>query len=428
MAQYQPSYVDVSGFSKAISDAAYKAQQLAVRQQEFMNRSIDNQFRTYSGKLRKQDMAKFDTYFGEYSEALKDLQRYNRVGGRSSDMMAASELVNEKKQQMLDFIDRSTKLGQIQLGLGKLYKDGGKLLNKSKYDGVYNNLNSYDADQLNELYGGIDKIPMDFELKKEDIDTGKYFGTIKGFSKIGNVSSSAIKQPKINPSTNQQETKPYSLGEFGQINVPVVEVKIGLTPSEARNAVWASSVPGSQFQDAPDLFLKEVTEGLKSTNPSVQQQSKDMLNRTMSTFGIKDPNQVTGVDILSQSILDQSQQTIEVEDWTKVKALEGIERGRKAQELTKKRLAALASAKSGSSLKQTQSIVNLMKSMVESGLVYDQDAMDFVNNTLLEFGLKTTPEQAEQYKTMQGTGKVGVARGVAQEAIKTPKKTAVTGQ
>lgn len=425
MAQYQPSYVDTSGFSKAIEDAAYRSQLIAMRQQESMNRAIDNQFKTYSGKLRKQDMAKFDAYFGDYSEALKVKQRYNRVGGRSSEMMAASALAEEKKRVMLDFVERSAKLGQVQVGLGKLYKDGGKLLNKSKYNEVYNNLSSYDADELDSLYGGVDKIPMDFELRKEDIDSNKYFGTIRNFSKIGNLSSSTIKQPKIDPNTNQQITRPYSLGEFGQIDVPLVEVKVGLTPAEARNAVWASSVPGTKFQDAPDVYLKDVTEGLQSENPSIQQQSRDILNRTMATYGIKDPSQVTGVDILAQSILDQSQQSIEIEDWSKVKALEGMERGRKADQLREKRLAAIGAAKSGSSIKQTQAIVNLMKTMVESGLVYDQDAMEFANNILAEFGLSVSKDMAEEYKKMQGTGKVGIAQGVAEEAIKTPRPRAV---
>jgi len=430
MAQYQPSFVDVSGFSKAISDAAYKAQVLSMKQQDAMNKSIDNQFKTYSGKLRKQDLAKFDAYFGEYSEALKGYQRYNRVGGRSSDITASNQTANEKKQQMLDFIDRSTKLGQVQIGLGKLYKDGGKLMNKSKYNEVYNNLAAYDADQLNELYGGVDKIPTDFELRKEDIDTPKYFSTIRSFSKIGNVSSSAnsLKQPKIDPNTNQQLTRPYPIGEFGQIDVPLVEIKVGMSPSEAKNAVWASSVPGSKFQDAPDLFLKDVTDGINSNNPSIQQQSQDLLNRAMDTYGIKDPSQITGVDILSQSILDQSQQSIEVEDWSKVKALEGIEKGRNAQEISKKRLAAISSAKGGASLKQVQAVINLMKSMVESGLVNDENAMNYVNTLLDDFGLRVSPEQGEQYKIMQGTGKVRTAEEIAREALKTPRKIPVPAQ
>jgi hypothetical protein len=399
-----------------------------MRQQDAMNKSIDNQFKTYSGKLRKQDLAKFDAYFGEYSEALKGYQKYNRVGGRSSDITASNQTANEKKQKMLDFIDRSTKLGQVQIGLGKLYKDGGKLMNKSKYNEVYNNLAAYDADQLNELYGGVDKIPTDFELRKEDIDTPKYFSTIRSFSKIGNVSSSAIKQPKIDPNTNQQVTKPYSIGEFGEIDVPIIEVKVGMSPSEAKNAVWASSVPGSKFQDAPDLFLKDVTDGINSNNPSIQQQSQDLLNRTMATYGIKDPSQVTGVDILSQSILDQSQQSIEVEDWSKVKALEGIEKGRNAQEIAKKRLNAISNAKGGASLKQGQAVINFMKAMVESGLVYDEDALSFGNNILNEFGLSASPEQAEKYKTMQGTGKVKTAEEVAREALITPRKIPVPAQ
>lgn len=417
MAQYQPSYVDTSGFSKSISDAAYKAQLLAMKQQEAMNRAIDNQFKMYSGKLRKQDSAKFDSYFNEYSNALKTYQRYNRGLGRSSDMMAASELVNEKKQAMLDFIDRSTKLGQVQLGLGKLYKDGGKLLNKSKYNEVYNNLDSYDADQLNELYGGIDKIPTDFELKKQDIDTNKYFGTIRSFSKIGNVSSTAIKQRKIDANTNQQVTRPYPIGEFGEINVPVVEVKVGMTPAEARNAVWASST--GEFQDAPDLFLKEVNDGINSDNPSVKQQSIDKMNRVMSTFGIKDPKQVTGVDILAQSILDQSQQTIEIEDWSKLKNIEGIIKGRAGLKLSQQRLAlarsAFNEAKKNSALKLAGQAGTIVGSYLNSGLIDNKQSLDFLANALVGagFDVKLDANTIKQLKTAQGLRNIDVAELIA---------------
>lgn len=417
MAQYQPSYVDTSGFSKSISDAAYKAQLLAMKQQEAMNRAIDNQFKTYSGKLRKQDAAKFDSYFGEYSDALKNYQRYNRVGGRSSDMMAASELVNEKKQQMLDFIDRSTKLGQVQIGLGKLYKDGGKLLNKSKYNEVYNNLDSYDADQLNELYGGIDKIPTDFELRRDDLNTNKYFNTINSLRKIGNLSSSAIRQPKIDPNTGQQVTRPYSIGEFGQIDVPIMEVKVGLTPAETRNAVWASSV--GEFQDAPDLFLKELNEGLASSNQSVQQQSRDLLNRVMSTYGIKDPKQVTGVDILAQSVLDQSQQIIEIEDWSKLKNIEGVIKGRAGLKLSQQRLALARStfneAKKNSALKLAGQAGTIVGSYLNSGLIDNKQSLDFLANALVGagFDVKLDANTIKQLKTAQGLRNIDVAELIA---------------
>lgn len=424
MAQYQPSYVDVSGFSKAISEAAYKAQQLAMKQDELMNRAIDNQFKMYSGKLRKEDSAKFDSYFSDYSQALKNYQRLNRRGGMSSEIREASETAAEKKRMMLDFVDRSAKYGQVQLGMGKLYKDGGKLINKSKYNDVYSSLDKYDSDQLDELYGGVDKVPMDFELKKEDINPQQYFSTIRQYSNIGNLSKNKIEQKKIDPVTNQQVTRSVSIDGVGEVQVPIVEVIVGLSPEEARNAVWASSIPGTKFQDAPSLYLKDINDGLQSDNPQIRQQSQDLLNRAMQTYGIKDPSQVTGVDILAQSILDQSQQKIEIEDWRTLKNVESIIKGREALKLSKAKFAMAAKAfndaKNNASLKQGQALLNFGKTLVESGLVYDKDFLDFGNNILSGYGLNLTPEVAEQYKIMQGAGKTKVAGGVAESYIFTP--------
>lgn len=427
MAQYQPSYVDVSGFSKAISDAAYKAQQMAMKYDDYMNKSIDNQYKSYSGKLRKQDAAKFDAYFSDYSEAQKQFQRLNRGGRSSSEIRQANEIAQEKKRLMVDFVDRSTKYGQVQVGVGKLYKDGSKLLNKSKYNQVYSSLDMYDADELNNMYGAPEKVPTDFEAKKEDIDTKKYFGTIKGFSKIGNIANNKIEDYKVDPSTNQRITKSVSIPEIGEIEVPIKVVRIGMTPQEARNAVWASSK--GEFEDAPAVYLKDINDGLASSNPVTQKQSKDILARAMATYGIADPTQVTGIDILAQSILDQSQQTIEVEDWSNLKTFESILAGRQRLSLSKQKLAlakkAYNDAKSQSSLRQGQSVINFMKSMVESGLVYDNDAKNFANGFLGKFGLEVNPAQAEAYKVTQGLNKVDISEEVATKKLGEKKKVPV---
>jgi hypothetical protein len=427
MAQYQPSYVDVSGFSKAISDAAYKAQQMAMKYDDYMNKSIDNQYKSYSGKLRKQDAAKFDAYFSDYSEAQKQFQRLNRGGRSSSEIRQANEIAQEKKRLMVDFVDRSTKYGQVQVGVGKLYKDGSKLLNKSKYNQVYSSLDMYDADELNNMYGAPEKVPTDFEAKKEDIDTKKYFGTIKGFSKIGNIANNKIEDYKVDPSTNQRITKSVSIPEIGEIEVPIKVVRIGMTPQEARNAVWASSK--GEFEDAPAVYLKDINDGLASSNPVTQKQSKDILARAMATYGIADPTQVTGIDILAQSILDQSQQTIEVEDWSTLKTFESILAGRQRLSLSKQKLAlakkAYNDAKSQSSLRQGQSVINFMKSMVESGLVYDNDAKNFANGFLGKFGLEVNPAQAEAYKVTQGLNKVDISEEVATKKLGEKKKVPV---
>ncbi len=427
MAQYQPSYVDVSGFSKAISDAAYKAQQMAMKYDDYMNKSIDNQYKSYSGKLRKQDAAKFDAYFSDYSEAQKQFQRLNRGGRSSSEIRQANEIAQEKKRLMVDFVDRSTKYGQVQVGVGKLYKDGSKLLNKSKYNQVYSSLDMYDADELNNMYGAPEKVPTDFEAKKEDIDTKKYFGTIKGFSKIGNIANNKIEDYKVDPSTNQRITKSVSIPEIGEIEVPIKVVRIGMTPQEARNAVWASSK--GEFEDAPAVYLKDINDGFASSNPVTQKQSKDILARAMATYGIADPTQVTGIDILAQSILDQSQQTIEVEDWSTLKTFESILAGRQRLSLSKQKLAlakkAYNDAKSQSSLRQGQSVINFMKSMVESGLVYDNDAKNFANGFLGKFGLEVNPAQAEAYKVTQGLNKVDISEEVATKKLGEKKKVPV---
>jgi len=427
MAQYQPSYVDVSGFSKAISDAAYKAQQLALKQEDYMNRSIDNQFKMYSGKLRKNDAAKFDSYFAEYEQAQKQYQRLNRVGGRPDEIRKASELAAEKKSSMMNFVERSTAYGAYQMGLGKLYKDPNKLINRTKFNETYSSLDMYDADELDSMFGGIDKLPKDYDIRPEDVDMSAWLTTAQKASKVGNLSSNTIKRPKINPTTGQQETRDVSIEGYGTFKLPIIQYKIGLTAQESLAAVDVASMPGTKNAEAPTLAKKQLDDDLKSNNPAVVAAAKARLDRTMSMYNISDPSQVTGRFILAQDISSKSESTIELDDWS---TFENIQQqmdrmeGRNMDKLRKKvMLKQLEEAGSDGVLKNAQKLATFLNTASSSGIIFEEQGRKWANDVIQSVNPGWTLSE-EMINSMKA-GKIYNAEEVAKMVLFRPKPTPV---
>ena len=384
MAQYQPSYVDVSGFSKAISDAAYKAQQLALKQEDYMNRSIDNQFKMYSGKLRKNDAAKFDSYFAEYEQAQKQYQRLNRIGGRPDEIRKASELAAEKKSSMMNFVERSTAYGAYQMGLAKMYKDPSKLVNRDKFTNVYSTLDSLNADELDQEFGGLDKMPKSFEVSEKDYDMGKVFTNIKKITTIGSPSN--YKEEFDYVVDGKQVTKNYTTPSGVTLNIPQKVIRYGASPSELYQSIWVSTTQNQQDKGSPDVYLKKYQDEVSSGNPVLVKDAQDRIQRTMKSFNIQDPSQVTGAHLMAQTISDQNMKEVVVEDWTKYQNIEDeVDRAtnRKLKGLAlQKAVKELQEQKQASSLEALKKVGSLYGSFLNSGFAFNPGAMQQLKNAI----------------------------------------------
>ena len=63
MAKYTPSYLDVSGFNRALSDQLYRNAQINLRREQLVDSNIDQYLKMYTGKIRPQYMNSFTEKF-----------------------------------------------------------------------------------------------------------------------------------------------------------------------------------------------------------------------------------------------------------------------------------------------------------------------------------------------------------------------------
>lgn len=412
---------------KVFSDEVFRRQQIQAKQQEAMDRAVDNQYKLYSGKLRKNDAAKFDSYFAEYEQAQKQYQRMNKFGGRADEIRKASELASEKKQAMMDFVGRSTAYGAYQTGLSKLYKDPTKLLNRTKFNETYSNLDMYDADELDTRFGGLDKLPKDYEIKPEDVDMNAWLDVANKVTKFRNISSGSVKRPKIDPATGQQITRPFSIEGYGTFQMPVIEYKISLTPEESYNAAMLASVPGTKNAEVPTLAKKQLDDDLRSDNPTVAAAAQNRLKATMDMYNIKDPSQVTGVYLLAQDINSKSESTLELDDWSTFENIQqqiGREQG-KIMDKTKMKLLEkkIEQAGNDTAIKNAQKIASFLNSAMTSGILFEEKGLKWANEVIqtLNPGWALSQDMINRMKA----GKIFSAEEVASMVLKIKRNTPV---
>jgi len=205
--EYNLSPIDIDGAIKAVQDNAFRAEQLRLKYEESISKSVDDQYKMYGGKVRKQDQAEFDGLFSQYAEAQKRYQSLNRFGGNRAELTKAAGDAQMYKNNMMAYIKESTSWGATQTGMAKIYKDGSKLLNRKKYDDAWMNMSSMTTNELKEVYTkeGKNTFPTDFDFKEEDYgpeEVMKFSRAIKQSLPIS--APNTIKEmPVIDPATGK---------------------------------------------------------------------------------------------------------------------------------------------------------------------------------------------------------------------------------
>jgi hypothetical protein len=322
--EYRLSPIDITGALKYVQDNALKQEQMNLKYDESMNKAIDDQQKLYNGKVRKQDVAEFDEKFTVYANAQKSYQALNRRGGRGGDLTAAKVLADEARANMMGYVGESTGLGQMQIGVGKIFKDPTKLVNTQKYTEVYTDLSSMSTGELKQKYGELSKIPTDFEFKAEDFtsdDMKDLNGAIRDNLPISPQGS--MKQlPAIDPITGKQKTSKVSLS-FENLNkvvdVPMNRVVVGLDQFAVLNAVKTTSA-NQRNNDYMKLLQKEtIKQSEDASNPQLQKEAQDKIKKTMDIFGIRDKANVNQYHLYASNFIDKNRLgEVEIEDWSKM--------------------------------------------------------------------------------------------------------------
>ena len=402
--EYRLPIIDIDGAIKAVQDNAFRQEQLRLKYEESMNKAIDDQQKLYNGKVRKQDVAEFDGKFAAYAEAQKRYQSLNRRGGRGGDLTASKVLADEARADMLGYVGDSTGLGQMQIGIGKIFKDPTKIVNTKKYTEVYTDISSMSTEELKAKYGDLSKIPTDFEFKQEDYGPDKvtkFSNSLKSVLPISSQSSFSRAIPSIDPNTGQQKTAKRTISALGKskvIDVPINVIKTGIDPITTLNSVITA---GSQDQDTVD-YMKALQRDLyknaeDSSNPQVQQEAQNTIKRTMDMFGIKDKANINQYHLFAANYVDQNRMgDIEIEDWNRLDDYISVfqkDNALKLDDLQMKKLKKdITDPSSGTSLKVLGQLLSVYQKAAATGLTNVKEWQETFIRVFRENGLPMDKE------------------------------------
>jgi hypothetical protein len=90
MAQYKPSFVDVSGLTQGISRGLEIAAEKKKQQDALAEARLDDFLKMYQpGKLREQDIPDFTSAYSNYKQAALNFSKINRGGGAPEELASA---------------------------------------------------------------------------------------------------------------------------------------------------------------------------------------------------------------------------------------------------------------------------------------------------------------------------------------------------
>lgn len=389
--EYRLPVIDIDGAIKAVQDNAFRQEQLRLKYEESMNKSIDDEERLYSGKVRKQDIGEFGSVFAEYADAKKRYQSLNRRGGRGEALTIAKAEADMARRNMDTYITESTSLGQTQIGLGKIFKDPTKLVNTNKFNETYMQMSNMTTNELKQLYGGdLKKLPTNFEFKQEDYGPDKvlkFSRAIKSVLPISAQSSFSRPIPAIDQATGKQKMSKQSItfdGKSMTVDVPMDVIKAGIDPITTLNAVISAAGNDDDTLNYMKSLMKSTFSSSEdASNPQAQQEANDRIKRTMDMFGIKDKSLVNEKHLFASNYVDQARMgDIEVENWSKLDDIasmfakaNGLKKDNLLMQKLKKEISE-ASAPSG--MKTLNQLLTIYSKAVATGLTnVDQWASEF---------------------------------------------------
>ena len=114
MAQYRPSFVDVSGLSEGIAQGAMQAAQIRQQTNLMVEQRLDDFEKNYNpSKLRAQDLPAFTTAFQNYKQSALKYSRLNRGGARPEELAVAKEVKDRTLNEMNDLYSKSSMANQF---------------------------------------------------------------------------------------------------------------------------------------------------------------------------------------------------------------------------------------------------------------------------------------------------------------------------
>lgn len=390
MAKYTPSYLDISGFNKALSDQLYRNAQINLRREQFVENSNNQFLKTYLGKVRDQDRVKFNQYFDDYKLAAKGFMNYNRSGTAGPELSNTAHSKDVAYKNMMTFAENSMKLGETQSNLGKMKSS---VRDRDKYWNLMTDLSGLDTDQVIEKYGGLDKIPTDFRFNE------------KVFNKKGFDSYIATQLPK--PGSNPEKWKPELNADGSQkyleetlvmkdkkgkdvnvsYQVPLKRYNHAINPMGIRAAVYNSATADTYARDYLDQVKDDTFAMAQNQDANLAGEYRGIIDYTKSLFGLKEDKDVGGEEIYAARLYKLSNLgDIVVPDYDKLDQIASIYKQQTGMELDAERLKAIkesgSSSDNSSNIRALSSALTLLEKSIDLG-IFDLDGTgDYLMNTL----------------------------------------------
>jgi hypothetical protein len=114
MAQYRPSFVDVSGLSQGIAQGMQQAMQIKQQTDLMVEQRLNEFEKNYNPtKLRAQDLPAFTTAFQNYKQSALKYSRLNRGGAKPEEIAVANEIKDRALNEMNDLYSKSSMANQF---------------------------------------------------------------------------------------------------------------------------------------------------------------------------------------------------------------------------------------------------------------------------------------------------------------------------
>lgn len=328
MAQYTPSFVNLSGATQALGNSMVQAAQMRYQQDQLMQAQIDDFQKNYNpNKLRDQDLPVFTSAFQKYKEAALRYSRLNRGGAKPEEIAAASAIKDRTLNEMNDLYRKSTMASSKEAEYTDWMKNArvrgymipdelsanySTLRNSSARDIDVENIKSaWDYDftpkevDIKDLTETMDRFGGGLKEKGTTINTGREYGQTAGGKKLyydniitmsgrnPNAVVAAINQKSIiNPAVHNAAKMSYdnfkqSLAQNDQNAIKKLEAIKQDFNIQDINSITPAMVYGYDFYAPVVTGIKED----KSRAEQIQQAENEAFDRKYKIQSLNERNE-----------------------------------------------------------------------------------------------------------------------------------------
>ena len=380
MPKYTPSFIDYGAVAKVYTDELYRNAQMQIKRNDILDKRFDTEYKMYSGKLRKQDLAEFDSKFAQYQMAAKGYQKANR--GNGFNVSGASASVGDARNAMLGYVQESAKLGEYGKNLSKYRTEAKNLIDRDLLDATLMDASTMTTDEFKTKYESIEKAPSPADLvwQPKKFNVPQYHQDISK-TLFFKPSSSLNIMPAFD-----DKGLPKTMGFTFNVNgvdktyqVPVMSVMANPNADEVLSKVSATS-----YDYNTDNFLKWnkdqiMADSQDQTNPAVATQAGKVLGFAAKIYKT-DVASLTPQQIYAASFINPDRpSSFEVPDFKylnqQMKAEMFELNKKKANKALEKLQKDINQSQSEFGIKTAQKYVGLYKGLQEIGATSNEEWM-----------------------------------------------------